>query len=165
MSYPPETERLAERLSTAGRTKRKPVWGRVVAMTKKKKRSKPSESGTGISDAEAPKIGNIPAQRIERVRILWETEPPPLYCNFGAVGVRLPGEFSLTFCSLSGGEAKPDEGGQLTADARIVASIKMQPAQFYALISLMLSTWNNWTGSVGELSQFRLEKPKQAPGA
>jgi len=138
-------------------------------MARKGKKSKRREglTGSGVSDSpSAPPVGSLPTQRVEKVRILWETEPPTLHSDFAAVGVRSPGDFSLTLCSISAGEAKIDESGKLAGDARIVASVRMTPQAFFGLASLMMSQWNAFVASIGQKHpRFRgLEEPRPTPG-
>lgn len=112
----------------------------------KKIGSRPSAKQNG---KETKAAGTTPRPDVQAVRILWETEPAAVYSDFASIGVRQPGDFSVTLCALSASEATPGPDGKLTGSARIVASVRMNPNSFLALAVLMMNQWNNFIETSG----------------
>jgi hypothetical protein len=115
----------------------------------------------GEKDQEAkpaePSSKDVP---VEGVKVLWETEPPAVYSNFAVAAARPYGEFSIVFCALSSEYPRLDEDGKLKAVARIVASVRLHPQAFLALVTLLGNTWNNLLDQVGESgSRFQVVPP------
>jgi len=118
-----------------------------------------------VKSAPVQNTGDTP-EDVNEVRILWETEPPPLHCNFAAVGFRPPGEFAVSLCALSAGPPRRTEKG-LVVDARILSSVRMNAITLHALLVLMVDQFNKWASAQqgGEEYALRLEQGPSVPSS
>src|SRR5262245_27351066 len=92
-------------------------------------------------------------EKVESIRILWETEPPAVAADYAVAAARPFGQFALLLCAITPEDPVQNAAGKQEVKARVVSSVRMSASVFLSLIQVMTTVWNNAAARAQEKPQ------------